>query len=216
MKPQQSLLQAYTLASSEQYDEALDLLSADKLLVSDETAIELRARILLENGDRASAKREWLNLLQINPENETAKEVLRNISGLRGWFWFKGKYYVAGLVFVSLIFGAFYPRKATCETSPVTPPSTHKSVYPEFVIPMDANTLTTASIQELIKPNKSENNTLLIFSEQQIAATIISDMAIDFGFPSDNIISISAKGDPSSVALLRIIEGQYKEFRYEH
>ena len=216
MNTQQSLLKAYLLASSEHYDQAFDLLNADPLLKSDETALELRARILFEKGDKASAKREWMNLLQINPNNETAKEVLANITGFRGWLWFQGKYLVAVLLFIAFVLGGFYTGKTSRETSPIKTPPTVESVYAEFVIPTNANNLTTASLQGFLTTNKFERQTLLIFSEHPDTAVTVTDMAVNFGFPSENIICLPMRGDSSSFSVLRIIAGQNMEFRYDN
>lgn len=216
MNRQQLLSQAYVLASSEHYDEALDLLNSDPLFQSDETAMELRARIFLEKGDKGSAKREWLNLLRIYPENKTAKEVLVNITGLRGWFWFQGKHLAVGLMFVAVVLGGFYTGQATRKPSPIIISPPVESGYAEFVISNAVNTLTTASLQVFLTTNKSEGKTLLVFSEHPITATIVSDMAVDFGFSPSNIICLPMKGNSSSTAVVRVVEGQYKEFRYDN
>ncbi len=216
MKTQQLLLQAYLLALSKQYDDALDLLNSDPLLQSDETAMELRARIFLEQGEKTSAKREWMNLLRVSPENETAKEVVRNITGFRGWFLCKGKYFTAGILFVAFVFGVFHAGQATRKSSQSKTPPPVQSVYAEFVIPTALNTTTTASIQAFLTTNKPEGKTLLIFSERPMTAMIFSDMAIEFGFQPSNILCLPMKSNSSSVAVLRIIEGQNKALRYEN
>ena len=210
MTPQQLLLQAYLLALSKQYDEALDFLSSDPLLQSDETAMELRARIFLEQGEKTSAKREWMNLHRVAPENETAKEVMRNITGFRGWFFCKGKYFAAGILFVVFMLGVFYAGQTTRKSSQIKSPSPVESVCAEFVIPMALDTATTASIRAFLTTNKSEEKTLLIFSESEMTAIIFSDMAIEFGLQPSNIICLPMKSNPSSVAVLWIIEEQNK------
>lgn len=216
MKNQQLLLQAYLLALSKQYEEALDLLNSDPLFQSDETAMELRARIFLEQGEKTSAKREWMNLLRVAPENETAREVVRNISGFRGWFFCDGKYFAAGILFVAFMFGVFYAGQTIRKSSEIKTPPPVQSVYAEFVIPTVLNTTTTASIQAFLTSNKFEGKTLLIFSEHPMTGIIFSDMAIEFGLQPSNIICLPMKSNSSSVAVLRIIEGQNKALRYEN
>lgn len=216
MENKQLVTRAFLLASEGYYEEALSLLRSTPELDNDVIAMELRARLFHDKGDQASARLEWMNLLQAHPGNEKAKEVLRNTTGLRGWFWSWGKYLTAGIACAVLILGGVFVGQAT--RPPVSDGSHSKPRpgSPEFLIPADATAATTALLKEFLAANLSEATTLLIFSERPVTATIVSDMAIDLGCGPKSILCLPMGENSSLSAVLRIVEGECKEFRYDN
>lgn len=214
----QPLLQAYLLASSKQYDEALELLDSDSTLKSDETALELRARILKDKGDLNGAKLVWTNLLKVNPGNKIAQEVLCNITGFRGWLLSSGKYVGLCIGAVAVCLGVFFVGRATKKTVPditsvpvleVSPAPVEYS-YAVFVVPEIWTTSTTARLQTFLGKNEIKERTVNLFYHKPEYGVVIGDLAQEQGFAEDKIIRHPYSQSPLSV-VSEIAEMQDKE-----
>lgn len=184
----QPLLQAYLLAASKQYDEALELLNSNPVLKSDETAMELRARILKEKGDTTAAKQAWTDLLLFNSENITAKEVLCNITGVRGWLWATGKYVLPSIAAGAVLLVAFLVGHVTKKSTPETTPVSAEDSYAVFIAPEAWTKSTTAKLQSFFRIKETNKKTLHVFYENQILGDIVFDIAHEQGLPEDKII----------------------------
>jgi hypothetical protein len=76
-KAKTALLCAYTLARAKQFTEAEALILSHEDLAKTPEAIDLLARIRMEEGDESEARRLWQSILAIYPENESARAALK-------------------------------------------------------------------------------------------------------------------------------------------
>ncbi len=74
-----ALLCAYTLASAKRYDDAEALILTDIEVSKTPEAMDLLARIRVEQGDRAEARRLWQEIQSIHPEHTPSRIALRNL-----------------------------------------------------------------------------------------------------------------------------------------
>lgn len=74
-----ALLCAYTLARAKQYSEAETLILSHEELSKTPEALDLLARIRMEEGDIAEARRLWQNIATVYPENKAACSALKVI-----------------------------------------------------------------------------------------------------------------------------------------
>jgi tetratricopeptide (TPR) repeat protein len=75
-KAKTALLCAYTLAHAKQYAEAEALILSHEDLAKTPEALDLLARIRMEEGDEPEARRLWQSILTIYPENKAARAAL--------------------------------------------------------------------------------------------------------------------------------------------
>lgn len=74
-----ALLCAYTLARAKQYSEAETLILSHEELSKTPEALDLLARIRMEEGDIPEARRLWQNIATVYPENKAASAALKVI-----------------------------------------------------------------------------------------------------------------------------------------
>lgn len=74
-----ALLCAYTLAKAKQYAEAEALILSHEELAKTPEAIDLLARIRLEEGDEAEARRLWQSIQAVYPEHAPSRTALKLI-----------------------------------------------------------------------------------------------------------------------------------------
>ncbi|MBO7182050.1 MAG: hypothetical protein J6V91_04590, partial [Kiritimatiellae bacterium] len=74
-----ALLCAYTLARAKQYSEAETLILSHEELSKTPEALDLLARIRMEEGDIPEARRLWQNIATVYPENKAASTALKVI-----------------------------------------------------------------------------------------------------------------------------------------
>ncbi len=75
-----ALLCAYTLASAERYGEAEALILSDIELAKTAEALDLLARIRMEQGDVAEARRLWQEIQTIHPEHRPSAAALKAVA----------------------------------------------------------------------------------------------------------------------------------------
>ena len=74
-----ALLCAYTLACAKQYAKAEGLILSDTELAKTPEAMDLLARIRVEQGDLAEARRLWQEIQSLHPEHRPSQLALRNL-----------------------------------------------------------------------------------------------------------------------------------------
>ena len=74
-----ALLCAYTLACAKQYAKAEGLILSDTELAKTPEAMDLLARIRVEQGDLAEARRLWQEIQALHPEHRPSQIALRNL-----------------------------------------------------------------------------------------------------------------------------------------
>ncbi len=74
-----ALLCAYTLACAKQYAKAEGLILSDTELAKTPEAMDLLARIRVEQGDIAEARRLWQEIQSLHPEHRPSHLALRNL-----------------------------------------------------------------------------------------------------------------------------------------
>lgn len=83
-----ALLCAYTLACAKQYAKAEGLILSDTELAKTPEAMDLLARIRVEQGDPAEARRLWQEIQALHPEHKPSRVALRNLGKpSRGGLW---------------------------------------------------------------------------------------------------------------------------------
>lgn len=218
MNSKQRILEALLLASTKRHDEALGLLNSDPSLISDEMTMELRARILFDQGMIKDAQNEWRKLAEAYPGNESALIAFHDISGCYGWMRRNQNIALACSIIVLAMLGAFmFGRMLSRPVSIQKGVLEQARVVQEAVVPsapervdflVGNSTFTSATTDELkhFLLKGSEEKMLLIFSSSELHRTIFQDIAVELGFPPTKIICVPVELSEPKSAVFHLLE----------
>ena len=192
-----ALLCAYTLARAHRYADAEDCLFSSTEVSKTVEATDLLARIRMEQGDVAEARRLWQSIQSIRPEHEPSRIALRNIGRPSHGVSTRTKVFCAALLAL-LIGGAagfFCSPKAAPKVAEIAWPGIPNTAAIEALAPYRGNVAqVTLSSAFFADPKRVAN--------RQILTQLLSD-ALALA-PADIYLGEAAEGQDGESITVRL------------